>query len=143
VKRIFVADTPAEAAVLVGMLQESAIDAVVEGEMLTGVRMALPMDSSTLPGIFVRDEDAERALALIDEHHRHAAAAPPPLAGDEMPERRSLTWFKGFLLVWVVLSVLGVLVYLAYLSPVIRLGLAACALGALVWLLLLRRRGGR
>jgi Flp pilus assembly protein TadB len=138
-RNVFTGQTPAEAQLVAGLLDEAGIECVVEGEYLTGARMELPMDASTLPSVHVRDEDAERALAVVEQHARTAAASPPPLPDDEMPERRGLWWFKQFLLVWVVLSVAAVVVFAAA-DPMIRWVLLAvvCVFG-IVWLLMRQR----
>ena len=102
-RNVFTAQTPAEAHLVAGVLTEAGIECVVEGELLTGVRWELPPDASTLPGVFVRDEDAARALALIAERHTAIATMEPPtLPDDEMPERRGLLWFKRLLLAGVI-----------------------------------------
>lgn len=109
-RNVYTSQTPAEAHVVAGLLEEEGIECAVEGVLLTGTRMALPMDDSTLPGVFVRDEDAARAAALIAERHvPRDSAEPPDVPDDEMPERPGLVWFKRFLLACVVLAVVGLL----------------------------------
>ena len=109
-RNVFTAQTPAEAHLVAGVLTEAGIECVVEGELLTGVRWELPPDASTLPGVFVRDEDAPRAIALIAERHvPRNEAEPPEMPDDEMPERPGLVWFKRWLLASIVASVVALL----------------------------------
>jgi len=108
VRRVFTGDTPAHAQLVAGLLEERGITAVVVGEMLTGARFELPTDESTLPGVFVKDEDAARARAAISEA---SASKPSASADDELPERKSLRWFKWFLL-YVLFFPIGLIVLL-------------------------------
>jgi hypothetical protein len=139
VKRIFVADTAAEAGLVLDMLAEAGIDAVVEGEAFGGTRV--PFDLSTQPSICVREADVERALGLIDEHRKHAAAEPPPVLGDEMPERPSRRLFKQALLAWVIASAIGLVAFAATDLPVLLVLVGVVCVGGIVWLMM--RRAGR
>jgi hypothetical protein len=107
-RRVFTGDTPAQAQLVAGFLKERGITSVVEGEMLTGARYELPTDESTLPGVFVNDEDAARARAAIAEAE---ASKPAASMDDELPERKSLRWFKLFVL-YVLLFPIGLIVLL-------------------------------
>jgi hypothetical protein len=85
VKTVFVADSPAQAHLVMGLLEEAGIRSVVQGEMLFGILGDLGMEPSTLPKVSVADEDAPRAAELIVARRRaydatrdDAAAAPLP-----------------------------------------------------------------
>ena len=87
-KSVFVAENPAQAHLVAGLLEEQGIRCFIEGEMLFGARGDLGLTPSTLPKISVRDEDAPRATELIRAREADAAAdreehdddaAPPPL----------------------------------------------------------------
>ncbi len=145
VKRIFVAQTPAEAHVVAGLLDEAGIQAVIEGEMLTGARFELAMDSATLPSVAVRDEDAPRALDLLREHAPAAPAAAEPTpasaAADEVPESRGLRWFKMFLRAWLVAMAIGFVVSVVAIPRALLFFAVMAGLAAIPLLLL--RRGRR
>jgi hypothetical protein len=162
VRNVFTAQSPAEAHLVAGLLDEAGIECVVEGEMLTGARMGLPMDSATLPGVFVRDEDAARALALIAERHlaRAAPAGTSGVAEDEDldAERAGIFWFKRLLLALIVFLVASFLiallfdliVWLAGTRPQSDVGAVISVWGggfvvacATAWLVLPRRRARR
>jgi hypothetical protein len=66
-KIIHRAETPAEAHLAVGILGSHGIYAQVTDELLHGARGEAPMDMSTLPGVAVAEEDAERAVAILKE----------------------------------------------------------------------------
>lgn len=137
-RNVYTAQSPAEAGLIAGALEEAGIECVVEGELLTGARMGLPMDATTLPGVFVRDEDAERALGVIEEHRRGVAATPPPVPDDEMPERPGLTWFKRALLVWMILGIAGFVAFVASDPDARWLVLAVACVFGILWLLMRR-----
>jgi hypothetical protein len=106
-KTVFVAENPAQAHLVAGLLEEQDIRCFIEGEMLFGARGDLGLTPSTLPKISVRDEDAPRATELIRAREAAAAAdretnpadpdatAPPPL-----PWRGVAT----ILILWVLLA---------------------------------------
>ncbi len=76
-KEVFVADSPAQAHLVSGFLEEEGIRCIVEGEMLFGVRGDLGLTPSTLPRVCVRDEDAVRAVELLRARQTERAAEPP------------------------------------------------------------------
>jgi hypothetical protein len=65
VKKVYVAQSPAEAHLVRGRLENEGIPAVVLGEDVYAIRGGVPLDSSTLPTVWVRDEDFERAWELL------------------------------------------------------------------------------
>ena len=142
-KNVYTAQSPAEAHLVAGLLDEAGIECVVEGELLTGARMGLPMDSSTLPSVSVRDEDVPRAMTVIEEHRGRVAEVPPTLPDDELPERPSLTLFKHGLLAMMILSLIATVIFIVQ-DPIVRpliLGVACVAI--VVWLMAQRRRTSR
>jgi hypothetical protein len=160
-RNVFTAQSPAEAHLVAGLLEEEGIECVVEGEFLTGVRMVVPMDSATLPAVFVNDGDAARVLALIAErsHARDASDGTSEGAhGEEvMAERTGLVWFKRMLLAWIVLGVAGALqasigftAWIAGTQLMTSLGAQVVATGAeigvacaIAWLVVPLRRAPR
>jgi hypothetical protein len=87
-KTVFVAENPAHAHLVAGLLEGEGIECVIEGEMLFGARGDLGLTQSTLPRVCVREEDVARAVELIRARESIAAAdreehdddaAPPPL----------------------------------------------------------------
>lgn len=72
---VFTAQSPAEAHLVAGLLEEAGIRCVVEGEALFGVRGDIGLMPSSLPRVSVRDEDAARAVDVISPHVRRAEEA--------------------------------------------------------------------
>lgn len=64
-KKVYVAQSPAEAHLVKGRLENEGIRAEVLGEDVFGIRGGVPLDSSTLPSVWVQDEDFDRARALL------------------------------------------------------------------------------
>jgi hypothetical protein len=71
-KKIFVAQHPAEAHLVRGALASSGIEAWVMGESLFSVRGETPITPDTLPSVWVADEDEERARSVLDEVRQSA-----------------------------------------------------------------------
>ena len=138
-KAVFVANTPAQAHMVAGYLDEAGVEAVVEGEMLTGARFALGADASSSPTVFVRDEDFDRARTTLAERLPKPGGAAEADAVEEIPEKPSLPWFKAFLIFWLVAGPLGF-----FLSFVVQPAAALCA-GVAIGLLVAwpARRGKR
>ncbi|MCK6552690.1 DUF2007 domain-containing protein [Myxococcota bacterium] len=80
-KKIYVARDPAEANIVRGMLASHGLDVEIRGEALWTARGLLPLTTDTAPTLWVRDDDAERALALIE------AVGAAPAGGDAGPWR--------------------------------------------------------
>jgi len=82
-RRVYVAQHPADAHMVRGLLEAEGIAAVVRGEALFSVRGLTPVTADTLPSVWVLDPlDAARAIELID--------APPP--GASSPARLDRAW---------------------------------------------------
>lgn len=67
-RKVFTAQTPQEAHLVRGFLEENGIPAVVQGEHLSWwLQGGVPL-AETYPTVWVeRDEDEERAKALLEE----------------------------------------------------------------------------
>ncbi len=138
-RNVYTAQTPAEAHLVAGMLEEAGIEAVVEGDLLTGARFGIGMDASTLPTVAVRDEDVTRASQILRDRRPPAGqAAQQSAADDEMPPHRGLGAFKAFLLGSVVLGLVSLAV--TYLVVPQALAVLAIFVGVVGVLLLLAWR---
>jgi len=85
VKSVFIAESPAEAHLVAGLLDEAGIRNVVEGEMLFGVRADIGLTPASLPRICVNEEDFERARTVIEK--RDPTARPAASAATSAPSR--------------------------------------------------------
>lgn len=64
-KIVHYAETPGEAHLVRGFLEENGIRAIVQGEALETARGGVPISRETAPTVCVADEDATRAVELI------------------------------------------------------------------------------
>src|SRR5262245_11860905 len=85
-RSVFVADSPAQAHLVAGLLDAAGIKHVVEGEMLFGVRADIGLTPASLPQICVNDEDFERARTVIEK--RDPSVAGLPVSAKEPTSRR-------------------------------------------------------
>ena len=132
-RAVFTADSPAEAHLVVGLLEEAGIRCVVEGEMLFGVRGDLGMTPSSAPRVCVNDEDAARAVEVIAPHARRAQEA---LREEEDPDAKPRPTF-GWGAVRIVLLWLLVPAMFAPFGPialVVVLPLTGMAIWVHLWL---------
>ncbi|HKW13347.1 MAG TPA: DUF2007 domain-containing protein [Candidatus Krumholzibacteria bacterium] len=67
-KQVFVAQNPAEAHLVRGMLESNGIPAEVRGEALWGTRGETPLTPDTLPTVWVDDPDATEAARIVKEY---------------------------------------------------------------------------
>jgi Putative prokaryotic signal transducing protein len=68
-KKVYVAQNPAEAHLVKGMLESNGIRAEVQGEALWGTRGETPVTPETLPEVWVLDDDEEEeAVRLVEEY---------------------------------------------------------------------------
>jgi hypothetical protein len=68
-KKVYVAQNPAEAHLVKGMLESNGIRAEVQGEALWGTRGETPVTPDTLPEVWVLDDDEEQeAVRLVEEY---------------------------------------------------------------------------
>ena len=66
---VYTARDFAEAQAIKTRLEAEGVDAVVQGEYLSGVWGPIPITPSTSPSIWVsRDDDFERAMAFLEEN---------------------------------------------------------------------------
>jgi hypothetical protein len=65
-KKVYSADNPLLAQLVLGLLQQNGIPAVIQGDALWSARGELPFTPDSAPSVWVtQDEDADRALTLI------------------------------------------------------------------------------
>lgn len=69
--KVFSGETPLEANLVRGLLEQHDIQAVVHGEQLWTARGELPFTPDSSPSVWVRKEDGPTAIALIEKHHNH------------------------------------------------------------------------
>jgi hypothetical protein len=67
-KQVFVANNPAEAHLVKGMLESRGIHAEVRGEALWGTRGETPVTPETLPTVWVEDAKVSEATRIVDEY---------------------------------------------------------------------------
>ena len=94
-RRVYTAENVFEACIVRDRLLEQDIDAVVQGEMLTGAIGELPPDSR--PSVWVRENgDYDAARRVIDEFEREDADAGPSWhcrhCGEENAATFALCW---------------------------------------------------
>jgi hypothetical protein len=122
-RTVFVADSPAQAHLVAGLLEEERIPCVVEGEMLFGARGDLGLVPASAPKVCVRDEDAARAAEIIGARERRLAQARED--EDETAAPRAPAWRGvGFILVvWALLGVAATSAVGAVALPFAAVGL--------------------
>ena len=75
-KKVFIAQHPAEAHLVRGLLESRGIPALIRGESLFGARGEAPVTPDTLPSVWVADaRHADEALAIIEGHTTGADSA--------------------------------------------------------------------
>ena len=83
--KVFVAQHPTEAHLVAGLLASQGIGAEVRNEALFGVRGEVPVTPSTLPTVWVvNDQDADPALAILRDYppsQTDATVEPPWTCG--------------------------------------------------------------
>jgi hypothetical protein len=131
-KAVFAAQSPAEAHLVAGVLEEAGIRCVVEGEMLFGVRADIGLTPASLPRVCVMDGDAARAFEVIAPHVRRIEQAAREEDEDAAP-RPPLGWGAArivglWLLVLAAVAPFG--------APALRL--AVPMVGVAIWVHLLR-----
>lgn len=70
--RLYGARDTMEAEFIRDLIAEQGIDATVMGGTLGAARGDLPMTVETLPGVYVREQDAARGLEVVREFQRRA-----------------------------------------------------------------------
>ena len=131
-RAVFTAQNPAEAHLVVGLLEEIGICCVVEGEMLFGVRGEVGFMPSSAPRVCVRDEDADRAIAVIAPHARRAAEALQDEDEDARP-RPTFGWGAvRIVLLWLLLP--ATFAQMGAETRVVTLPLTGVAIWVHLWL---------
>src|SRR6478672_11485979 len=98
-KQVYSARDEADAELVKNALADAGIEAVVQGGPLSNVLGAIPVSAETLPSIWVRDEDADRAAAALREFQH---PAPPqgqpwkcPKCGETVEPQFTACWNCG------------------------------------------------
>lgn len=69
-KQIYAARNEMEAHFVQGLLEQEEIESVIEGEALEGAWGNLPISDTSLPTIWVNEDDVARAGPIIEEYIR-------------------------------------------------------------------------
>lgn len=77
-QRIYGARDSTEAEFVKGLLEAEEIAAVVQGSALEAARGDIPFTDSSLPSVWVNEEDVARALPIIEEFRRGGPAGTEP-----------------------------------------------------------------
>lgn len=98
-KKIFIGRDSMEAHFLCDVLASAGIEATVMGEALSTGRGELPLTGETLPSVWVRDTDVDKATAIVDEfvkggQEKMDLAAPwkCPHCGEELEGQFDVCW---------------------------------------------------
>jgi hypothetical protein len=99
-RQVYSAASPPEAHMLRGYLETAGIRAVVLGEHGYAARGGLPIDATTAPAIWVAEEEAEQALALIQEFFaqqplEHGENWRCPNCGESLEAQFTACWNCG------------------------------------------------
>ena len=101
-KQVYSARNEIDAQLVKGFLDEQGIESVVQGAALSNVIGEIPMTPETLPTLWVRDEDVDRAIDAIAGFKADAvpaqSAAPPwkcPKCGEEIESQFTECWNCG------------------------------------------------
>ena len=106
-KQIYVASNEMEAHFVQSLLEREGIESDIQGEALEGAWANLPISETTLPSIWVEDEDVAAAQAIVAEYSRreHSGAKADPEAphptwkcpkcGEEVEEQFDECWNCG------------------------------------------------
>src|SRR5687768_18416115 len=76
-KQVYSARNEVDAQLVKGFLDERGIESVVQGAGLQNILGSIPMTPDTSPGIWVREEDLDRALYAIACFNTNAVPAQP------------------------------------------------------------------
>lgn len=69
--QVYTAESPAEAHLIAGALEEEGISTQIHNEALFSALGEVGMDMNGMPSVWVSTEDAERAVAFIEAHREH------------------------------------------------------------------------
>jgi hypothetical protein len=101
-KQVYSARNEIDAQLVKGFLDEQGIESVVQGAALSNVIGEIPMTPETLPTLWVRDEDLDRALDAIAGFKADAVPAQPtaapwtcPKCGEQIEPQFTECWNCG------------------------------------------------
>ena len=101
-KRIYSARDEIDAQLVKGFLDAQGIESVVQANGLQQILGSIPVTADTLPSIWVRDEDVERATDAIAGFKADAVPAQPvadpwtcPTCGEQIEPQFSECWNCG------------------------------------------------
>jgi Putative prokaryotic signal transducing protein len=77
-KQIYSARDEVDAEMVKNALGDAEIDSVIQGGGLSAVLGAIPVTEASLPSIWVRDEDSDRAAKVLAEFQRPPAPEGAP-----------------------------------------------------------------
>src|SRR4051794_13096528 len=77
-KQVYSARDEADAQMIKNALDDAEIESVIQGGGLSAVLGAIPVTAETLPSVWVRDEDVDRARDAIREFHNPPAPTGAP-----------------------------------------------------------------
>ena len=86
-QRVYTARDEMDAHFLKGLLEQQGIEAVVLGEPLESAFGTLPLGREAGPGIWVREEDVERATPIVEEYRQIDRANADDTDDDRPPTR--------------------------------------------------------
>ena len=131
-RTVFTAQSPAEAHLVAGLLDEAGVRCIVEGEMLFGVRGDVGLTPASLPRVCVLDEDAERATEILAPHVLRAEQAAADEDPDASPPPRFAWGAVRIVLLWLLVPA----VLAPFGAPAMLLALPFVAVA--IWVHLLR-----
>ena len=75
--KLYTARDGMEAKFLCGLLENAGVQSVIQGELLAAARGELPITQETLPSVWVKLEDLDRATSTLREYRDGSHALPP------------------------------------------------------------------
>ncbi len=75
--KLYTARDAMEARFLGGLLEQAGIPMTLQGELLSAARGELPLTQETLPSVWVRSEDLDRAKEVLASYKDGARPLPP------------------------------------------------------------------
>ena len=102
-KQVYIADDPAEAHLVAGILDQYGISCDIRGEDLWSARGQLPLTTDTLPTVWITDDsEYEQAAELVKQFEDGTLAAGKggdpwtcPKCGEEVEAQFSNCWNCG------------------------------------------------
>ena len=98
-KEVYSARDEADAEMVKNALEDAGIESIVQGGGLSAVLGAIPVTAETLPTVWVRDEDVDRAKDAIHEfQHPPAPVGEPwkcPKCGEMIEPQFDECWNCG------------------------------------------------